>query len=67
SDPSRDPRGHTISIVYFIHKKKGNVLGGDDAEEASFHPLNSLPTLSFDHENIIQDAIRRKKDVLSKM
>lgn len=67
SDPSRDPRGHTISIVYFIHKKKGNVLGGDDAEDASFHPLNSLPTLSFDHENIIQDAIRRKKDVLSKM
>ena len=67
SDPSRDPRGHTISIVYLINKKEGNVLGGDDAVDALFHPLNSLPTLSFDHEKIIQDAIRRKKDVLSKM
>jgi 8-oxo-dGTP diphosphatase len=67
SDPSRDPRGHTISIVYFMKYQKGKVLGGDDASEAAFHPLESLPKLSFDHDKIIKDAIRRKKDVLSKM
>jgi len=67
SDPSRDPRGHTISIVYLLKKKKGTVSGGDDASEAAFHPLNMLPDLSFDHHKIIKDAIRRKKDVLSKM
>jgi 8-oxo-dGTP diphosphatase len=63
SDPSRDPRGHTISIVYLLKKKKGTVSGGDDASEAAFHPLNMLPDLSFDHHKIIKDAIRRKKDV----
>lgn len=67
SDPYRDPRGHTISIVYIIERKKGTVSGGDDASEAAFHPLHSLPDLSFDHDKIIKDAIRRKKDVLSKM
>ena len=67
SDPSRDPRGHTISIVYIVERKKGTVSGGDDASEAAFHPLHSLPDLSFDHDKIIKEAIRRKKDVLSKM
>ena len=67
SDPSRDPRGHTISIVYIMEYQKGTVKGGDDASEAAFHPLQSLPDLSFDHDIIIKDAIRRKKDVLSKM
>jgi len=60
SDPSRDPRGHTISIVYIIKRKNGIVSGGDDAAEAAFHPLHSLPDLSFDHDKIIKDAIRRK-------
>ena len=67
SDPSRDPRGHTISVVYFIEYISGEIKGGDDAEEALFHPLTQLPSLSFDHKKIIQDAKRRKKDVLSKM
>ncbi|MBS3778235.1 MAG: NUDIX hydrolase [Candidatus Thermoplasmatota archaeon] len=67
SDPNRDPRGHTISIVYILKRKNGMVSGGDDAAEAAFHPLDKLPKLSFDHDNIIKDALRRKKDVLSKM
>ena len=60
SNPSRDPRGHTISIVYIVKREKGIVSGGDDAAEAAFHPLHSLPDLSFDHYKIIKDAIRRK-------
>jgi 8-oxo-dGTP diphosphatase len=67
SDPNRDPRGHSISIVYILSKIKGDVIGGDDAAQAAFHSINALPTLSFDHDKIIKDAIRRKKDVLSKM
>lgn len=67
SDPSRDPRGHTISVVYLIKRENGDLSGGDDAEDAVFHPLNRLPDLSFDHKKIIQDAIRRKENVLSKM
>jgi 8-oxo-dGTP diphosphatase len=68
SDPNRDPRGHTISIVYIMNDYNNAIpKGGDDAVDARFHPLKSLPDLSFDHDKIIQDAIRRKKDVLSKM
>lgn len=67
SNPQRDPRGHSISIVYILTKIKGDVLGSDDALQAAFHSLDSLPSLSFDHEKIIKDAIRRRKDVLSKM
>ena len=60
SDPQRDPRGHSISIVYLLKKIKGDLMGGDDALEASFHSIDGLPSLSFDHEKIIKDAIRRR-------
>ena len=55
SDPSRDPRGHTISIVFSLKHEEGEVKGGDDAADARYFPLDSLPSLAFDHENIIMD------------
>jgi len=57
SDPNRDPRGHTVSVVYLLDVYEGKLKGGDDALEAKFFDLNNLPDLSFDHENIIKDAI----------
>jgi 8-oxo-dGTP diphosphatase len=67
SQPDRDPRGHTISVVYLLAKKKGTVIGGDDAKKAAFQSLDELPDLSFDHDKIIKDAVRRRENVLSKM
>ena len=68
SDPDRDPRGHVITAVYLLKIEKGSVKGGDDAIEAKFFDIGDLPDLSFDHNIIISDVIRRvKKDVLSKM
>jgi 8-oxo-dGTP diphosphatase len=61
SDPSRDPRGHTISIVYFLKKTGGILKGGDDASDAKFFQLSSLPPLAFDHDIIVKDVVRRKK------
>jgi len=61
SDPSRDPRGHTISIVFLL-EGKGDVMAGDDAVEAKFFDLNELPPLAFDHEKIIKDAIQTYKN-----
>ncbi len=57
SDPARDPRGHTISIVYLLSPKKGIAKGGDDAAEAKFFDIEHLPSLAFDHEKIIKDAV----------
>ena len=67
SDPQRDPRGHTISIIYLLKKIDGEVRGGDDASDARFFPLHHTPDLAFDHAHILTDVIRRKNHVLSKM
>ncbi len=57
SDPERDPRGHTITIVYQLDIIAGSEKAGDDAAAVSFFPLQNLPELSFDHEKIINDAV----------
>lgn len=57
SDPNRDPRGHTVSVVYLLNVCTGELKGGDDALEAKFFDLNNLPDLSFDHKYIIKDAL----------
>lgn len=52
----RDPRGRTISVVYYgFTESEENVEGSDDAAEAKWFPLSSLPKLAFDHEKIITD------------
>jgi len=60
SDPTRDPRGHTVSIVYLVERIRGTPCGGDDAVMAQFFNHNSLPVLAFDHYQIINDVLRRR-------
>jgi 8-oxo-dGTP diphosphatase len=55
SRPDRDPRGHTISVVYAISVENEEVVGGDDAAEAAWHDLMSPPELAFDHGEILAD------------
>lgn len=59
SDPNRDPRGHTVSIVYVLEIHNGNLKSGDDAINVKFFDLKNLPDLSFDHGSIINDTLRR--------
>ena len=55
SDPMRDPRGHTISVV-FLATAEGEAVGGDDAEEARTFASDDLPKdLAFDHRQILMD------------
>lgn len=55
SDPARDPRGHTVSVV-FLGTADGEPQGGDDAAEARAFPLDDLPEdMVFDHRAILQD------------
>jgi 8-oxo-dGTP diphosphatase len=63
SNPSRDPRGHTVSTV-FIARARGTPRAGDDAGDVRVCPLSQLPTpLAFDHEQILADylALREKR------
>jgi ADP-ribose pyrophosphatase YjhB (NUDIX family) len=55
SDPKRDPRHHTITIV-FLAKAKGNAVAGDDAKEIGVFSKDTLPEqIAFDHRDIIND------------
>lgn len=59
SDPKRDPRGHTITVVYILERSGGKLKAGDDASDVKFFKVNKLPVLSFDHNVIINEVIQR--------
>jgi 8-oxo-dGTP diphosphatase len=55
SDPSRDPRGHTVSAVY-IGEARGTPRAEDDARAVELYTLDQLPAeLAFDHAQILAD------------
>jgi 8-oxo-dGTP diphosphatase len=57
SDPKRDPRGHTVSVV-FLTRLTGNEVprAGDDAEAAEWVEDWRRHRLAFDHAQILADA-----------
>lgn len=57
-EPGRDPRGHTVSVAHVALSEPGrSVSGNDDASEAGWFPIEDLPHLAFDHDQIAADAI----------
>jgi len=57
SDPTRDPRGHTVSAV-FVGEARGEPLGADDAAEAQvIDPAAPPEPLAFDHALILADYL----------
>ncbi|CAN5160504.1 NUDIX hydrolase [soil metagenome] len=57
SDPSRDPRGHTASIV-FMAEARGTPAASDDAAEVGLFDPARPPPLAFDHAKILSDYCR---------
>ena len=58
----RDPRERVITISYFALVQKTDVIGGDDAADARWFPINDLPNLAFDHQEILSVALRCLKE-----
>lgn len=59
-DPGRDPRGHTVTIVYggmLPLKARVPARAGDDARSLRWFDVNRLPELAFDHEKIISHCL----------
>ena len=55
----RDPRGRTISVAYLaLVDTPMQVTGLDDAAKAEWIPIDSLPSLAFDHADIMRDALK---------
>lgn len=57
SSPERDPRHHSMSVVFVAAPSGEGSLpqGGDDAAKARFFPLGQWPDLVFDHARILDD------------
>lgn len=57
----RDPRGRTVSVTFFgkIDYQKSKVRGGDDASDAKWFKMSSIPELAFDHIEAINMALDR--------
>lgn len=56
--PGRDPRGHTISVVYgAVIDEKTDPNAGDDADDANWFDIDNLPELAFDHLEILETQI----------
>ena len=67
SKVDRDPRGRTITIAYLaIVDEPLSVIAQDDATMAEWVPINTLPSLAFDHNEIMSDAIQRYNALYNK-
>lgn len=61
-NPHRDPRGYMVSVAYFATVDATiQATAADDAKEVKWFNINELPSLAFDHEMIIADALNQFK------
>lgn len=67
SDPGRDPRQHTITTVYVAHAAGEPRAATDAAGLAVFQPKNLPDHLAFDHNRILADYFKFRKDWLAKI
>lgn len=52
----RDPRGRTVSVVFYACvEKQLEAIAGDDASKAQWFNINELPALAFDHGQILKE------------
>jgi 8-oxo-dGTP diphosphatase len=62
SDPQRDPRHHTLSVVFIAYHQETSCLkAGDDAGKAKIFPYQDLPQMAFDHDQILADYKKYKE------
>lgn len=57
SSPKRHPK-QVINLVYLVEVEEGNLKFADDAVDAKWFSLDSLPEkMAFDHKQNVKDAI----------
>ena len=59
----RDPRERVVSVAYYTLVKLSDhkVRAATDAADAAWFGVNDLPSLAFDHDEIVQTALERLK------
>lgn len=61
SGVERDPRGRVVTVAYLgmIRMAECRISAGDDAEKASWFKLKNIPPLCFDHDLVLEMAMKR--------
>jgi len=59
-DIQRDPRERTVSFAFWATTQRQiqSIQAADDANDAQWFPVQSLPQLAFDHQLIIDTAMK---------
>ena len=59
--PDRDPRERIVSVAYFglVRPDIYKIIASSDAQEVGWFDINDLPYLAFDHQDILEMAIKR--------
>jgi ADP-ribose pyrophosphatase YjhB (NUDIX family) len=62
-EPDRDPRERVITVAYLalVPRDRLQPRAGSDAREVGWFGLKALPTLAFDHKDIVKMAHQRLK------
>lgn len=59
----RDPRERTVSFAFIAEvQEAAKVQAADDASDAGWFPLQSLPEMAFDHATIMDAALAARRD-----
>lgn len=60
--PERDPRGDTVSVVFYGDVKEDVIAqAADDAKDVRWFPMADLPEMAFDHAEILEEFMEFKK------
>ncbi|MBA2341625.1 MAG: NUDIX hydrolase [Pyrinomonadaceae bacterium] len=65
--PGRDPRGWIVSVAYYalVSPDKHHVTAATDARRAEWFTVTKLPSLAFDHNDIMRAALQRLRGKLA--
>ncbi len=67
STPGRDPREHVITVAYYalVNLADHEVHASTDASNAAWFCIDDIPTLAFDHDEILTAAHERLRGKIS--
>lgn len=59
SSVNRDPRERIVTMAFIAFVRQGDyeVMAGDDAAKAKWFAVDDIPTLAFDHQEILRVAL----------
>lgn len=64
--PDRDPRERVVSVAHYalVNLRDHPVRAGSDAREAAWFPVREARGLAFDHDTILEKALRRLRSTV---